>query len=297
MELRHLRYFVAVASHGSFNRAAETLNITQPPISRQVKDLEEELGVPLFIRGTNSLKLTEAGELFYEEAREVLSRVDEAVCRVRGETGKEILRVGYAPSMTTGIMAAVLAKFQLAAPRVRIELSDLSSREMVEMAAAGRLDLIITPGVSVTKGIPGFQLTELRRLQPILVMPKNHALAKLKRIPVAKLHHLPLVGLAKENYPEYVSCVRGLFKPFGVSLRFISLANDGLSTLFAEVEARHSAAVLTDGVVPIMPRTLVMRPFSPQVPTTTAVLGMPALRPKPCAETFARLLVEEAMSR
>ncbi|RYD30532.1 MAG: LysR family transcriptional regulator, partial [Verrucomicrobiaceae bacterium] len=147
MELRHLRYFVAVASHGSFNRAAEILNITQPPLSRQVKDLEEHLGVALLVRGTNSLKLTEAGELFYEEAREVIARADDAVSRVRGETGKEVLRVGYAPSMTSGIMSAALARFQAVTPGVRIELADLSSREINEMAAAGRLDLVVSPGV------------------------------------------------------------------------------------------------------------------------------------------------------
>ncbi len=81
MELRHLRYFVAVAAHGSFNRAAEILHLTQPTLSRQVKDLEEELDVPLLVRGQNTVKLTEAGELFYEEAREVIARADEAARR------------------------------------------------------------------------------------------------------------------------------------------------------------------------------------------------------------------------
>src|SRR6266478_1348160 len=89
MELRHLRYFVAVAAHGSFNRAAEVLHLTQPALSRQVKDLEEELGVPLLVRGQNTVKLTESGDLFYEEAREVLARANEAVQRVRGEARSE----------------------------------------------------------------------------------------------------------------------------------------------------------------------------------------------------------------
>lgn len=297
MELRHLRYFVAVASHGSFNRAADMLNLTQPPLSRQVRDLEDELGVPLLVRGSNSVKLTEAGELFYEEAREVLARADDAVRRVRGETGKEVLRVGYAPSMTTGILSAALAKFQSTESRVRIELADLSSREINEMAAAGRLDLVISPGASVAKGIPGFLLTELRRLQLVLVMPEKHPLAKLKRVPVLKLHHLPLVGLAKDNYPEYVPSLRGIFKPYGVSLRFMSLVNDGVSTLFEELEAQHAAAVLSEGIAGIMPRTLVVRPFAPKLPSAVVMLGLPVLRPKPHAEMFARLLMEEARKK
>ena len=85
MELRHLPYFIAVAAHGSFNRAAEVLHLTQPTLSRQVKDLEEELGVSLLVRGQNTVRLTESGDLFYEEAREVIARANEAVQRVRGE--------------------------------------------------------------------------------------------------------------------------------------------------------------------------------------------------------------------
>lgn len=297
MELRHLRYFVAVASHGSFNRAAEILNLTQPPLSRQVKDLEDELGVTLLVRGSNSLILTEAGELFYEEAREVLARADEAVRRVRGETGKEILRVGYTASMTTDIIATVLAKFQGAAPRVRIELVDLSSREMIELAGEGRLDFVTCPEVTVPNGIPGFQFTELHRLPPVLVLPARHPLAKLKRIPVARMNELRLVGLAKDNYPEYVPSARELLKPFGISPRFISLVNDNFSTLFVELEAQNAAAILIEGIAGILPQTLVARPFVPKFPSVPVVVGLPALRPKPHAEMFARLLIEEARRR
>jgi LysR family transcriptional regulator, benzoate and cis,cis-muconate-responsive activator of ben and cat genes len=293
MELRHLRYFVAVASYGSFNRAAEILHLTQPPLSRQVKDLEDELGVPLLVRGTNAIRLTEAGELFYEEAREVLARAEAAVRRVRGEARNETLRVGYAPSMTTGIISAVLKKFQSATQRVHVELADLSSREINELANEGRLDLAISLGIAVEKGVPGFQWTVLRRLQPVLVLPETHPLAKLKRIPPPRLRNLPLVGLAKGNYPEYLPSVHGLLKPFGFSPRFVSLVNDGVSTLFAELEAHHAAAILTDGTTSIMPRTLVARPFAPTLPGTSVMIGLPTLRPKPHAELFARLLREE----
>lgn len=294
MELRHLRYFIAVASHGSFNRAADSLHLTQPPLSRQVKDLEEELGVTLLVRGSNSVKLTEAGELFYAEAREVLARAEDAVGRVRGETGKEILGVGYTYSMVSGVITTVLGKFQAAAPRVRIELADLSSREIGEVAGAGRLDLMISPGFAVTKGVPGFQFTELLRLQPILILPVGHWLAKLKRIPVGRLRNLPLVGLAKDNYPEFVTTVRGVLKPFGISPRFVSLVKDGISTLFVELEAQNAASVVADGIVGILPPTLVARPFAPKLATVPVVMGLPVLRPKPQAELFARLLIEEA---
>src|SRR5258707_12768602 len=118
MELRHLRYFVAVAAHGSFNRAAEILHLTQPALSRHVKDLEEELDVPLLVRGQNTVKLTEAGEVFYEEAREGIARAAEAVQRVRGEARSEALSLGVGPPNAAGGMPRALEKFQSSPPRV-----------------------------------------------------------------------------------------------------------------------------------------------------------------------------------
>src|SRR3954462_8453366 len=100
MGLRHLPSFAAVAPHGSFSRAAQNLHLTQPALSRQVKDLEDELGVRLLARGKTAITLTDAGELFYEDARALLARADPAIQRVRGEFRTEGLRVGYAPSLT-----------------------------------------------------------------------------------------------------------------------------------------------------------------------------------------------------
>jgi hypothetical protein len=124
-------------------------------------------------------------------------------------------------------------------------------------------------------------------------MPEAHLLAKLKRIPPVRLRNLPLIGLAKGNYPEYVPHVRGMLKPFRVLPRFVSLVNDGISTLFTELEAHHAAAILTKGIISIMPRTLVARPFAPMLPSALVMIGLPALRPNPHAETFARMLLEE----
>lgn len=298
MELRHLRYFAAVAAHGSFNRAAQVLHLTQPALSRQVKDLEEELGVPLLVRGPNAVTLTDAGELFYEEARDLLARADQAVQRLRGEARAEILRVGYAPSVTAGLMPGALEKFQSATPRVRIELADLSSREMNELANEGRLDLIVSPEPSATTAVPGFQWLELRRVTPVLVMPEAHPLARLRKIAPARLRDLPLIGLARENFPDYVRYIRAILKPHGIAPRFIALENDGVSTLFAALEANRAAAILADGIASMIPRTLVTRPFSPALPEVAVRIGLPAVRPNPHAEVFARLLrAEAALSR
>jgi LysR family transcriptional regulator, benzoate and cis,cis-muconate-responsive activator of ben and cat genes len=293
MELRHLRYFTAVAAHGSFNRAAGMLHLTQPALSRQVKDLEEELGVRLLVRGPNAVTLTDAGELFYEDARDVLARADQAVRRARGESRNEVLRVGYAPSATAGILPGALEKFQALAPRVRIELADLSSREMNEQAREGLLDLLITPDAAVTD-MHDFQWSELRRILPVLVMPESHPLAKMKKIAPTRLRDLPLIGLARENYPDYVPAVRSMLRPFGVTPRFVAMINDGITALFPALEANRAVAILPDGAVAMMPRTLVARSFSPALPDVSVMVGVPAAKSNPHATTFARLLREEA---
>ena len=112
MELRHLRYFAAVAAHGSFSRAANQLHLTQPALSRQVKSLEDEIGVALIVRGQNTISLTSAGEDFYEEAKDILARVDVAIRRIKTRPQGEKLRIGYVHSLTAGIMPRVVERFQ-----------------------------------------------------------------------------------------------------------------------------------------------------------------------------------------
>src|SRR5439155_19547315 len=110
MELRHLRYFVAVAEEQSVTRAAARLHVSQPPLSRQIRDLEDELGVALFDHGAKSVRLTEAGKFFLNQTRTVLQRADEAVRMVKavanGQSGE--IHVGYAPSLTVEILPRAL---------------------------------------------------------------------------------------------------------------------------------------------------------------------------------------------
>src|SRR5205809_1962757 len=127
MELRHLRYFLAVGEALNFTRAAAQLRVAQPALSRQVQDLEDEIGVDLMRRSPRGVTLTAEGKLFLDEVRELLKRADESVEKVRalarGEYGE--LHVGYAPSPTVEILPPALAAFQKAVPRVKVLLHDL----------------------------------------------------------------------------------------------------------------------------------------------------------------------------
>src|SRR5215468_9270379 len=133
MELRHLRYFVAAAEAQNVSRAALKLHVSQPALSRQIHDLEEELGFALFERSAKSVRLTEAGKTFLTEARAVLKRAEEAAntARTVATAGCAELHVGYAPSPTARIMPPALRAFQAQYPKVRVRLHDLSTEEML----------------------------------------------------------------------------------------------------------------------------------------------------------------------
>jgi DNA-binding transcriptional LysR family regulator len=133
MELRHLRYFIAVAEEENVSRAALKLHVSQPALSRQVRDLEDELGFRLLERSAKSVRLTEAGRVFLAEAREVLCRADDAIqaAKIVATGGGGELHVGYAPSLTARILPPTLREFQAALPRARVRLHDLSTEGML----------------------------------------------------------------------------------------------------------------------------------------------------------------------
>src|ERR1700742_1756234 len=175
MELRHLRYFVAVAEEENVTRAAAKLRVAQPAVSRQIHDLEEELGLALFERTAKSLHLTDAGKVFLDEARAVLARADEAMKAVRAVAGGERgeLRVGYAPSLTVQILPRALRRFQAEHPQVRVALHDLSTEEMLAGLRENRLDLALM--VQPTAGqLRGLKFHELARYALCAAVAPTH---------------------------------------------------------------------------------------------------------------------------
>src|SRR5216684_2378343 len=203
MELRHLRYFLAVGEALNFTKAAAQLRVAQPALGRQMQDLEDEIGVDLMKRSPRGVTLTAEGKLFLEEVRELLKRADESVEKVRalarGEYGE--LHVGYAPSPTVEILPPALATFQKAVPRVKLLLHDLSSDELIIGLRDASLELaiLVEPIGEQTAGIE----FELLRTYPLSVaMAAAHPFARMKSIPLEKLAAEPIVALRRKNYPE-----------------------------------------------------------------------------------------------
>src|SRR5437899_2913467 len=134
VELRHLRYFVAVAEMENVSRAALKLYVSQPALSRQIRDLEDELGFSLLERTAKSVRLTDAGRAFLDNARALLQNADEAVKKARAVASAEPteLHVGHSPTLTVEILPKILRAFQRKMPNVHVRLHDFNNQDMVD---------------------------------------------------------------------------------------------------------------------------------------------------------------------
>ncbi len=262
MELRHLRYFVAVAEALSFNKASAKLRTAQPALSRQIQDLEDEIGVDLLVRSPRGVKLTAEGKLYLEEAKDILNRSGEAISKVRalakGDYGE--LHVGYAPSPTAEILPPALVAFQKATPGVRVVLHDLAGDELTAGVLDGSLHLAVM--VERFDGIPaGLNFEELQRYCFCVAMAPDHALAHKKSIPVATVAAGPLVAFRKKDYSGYYELLDKIFSPHKLRPR-IGTECDGASSLITDVEVGRGIAVVNEIFRQLSGKRLVYRPYS-----------------------------------
>lgn len=176
MDLRQLRYFVAVAQARNFSRAAELLHMAQPPLSRQIQQLEAGLGVALLIRGSRPLRLTDAGRMFYEEARQVLARVEQMQDAARriGRSERKTLSVGFVASTLYGDLPEVLRHLRQSHPELDIRLVEMMSGEQVEALKDGRIDIGFG---RIRSRDPAVERLVLREERLVLAMPTDHPLA------------------------------------------------------------------------------------------------------------------------
>src|SRR2546426_5677905 len=291
MELRHLRYFLAVGEALNFTKAAAQLRVAQPALSRQVQDLEDEIGVDLMKRSPRGVTLTAEGKLFLEEVRELLKRADESVEKVRalarGEYGE--LHVGYAPSPTAEILPPALAAFQKAVPRVKLLLHDLSSDELINGLRSATLELaiMVEPTGEQTAGIE----FELLRTYPLSVaMTAAHPFARLKSITLEKLAAEPLVGLRRKDYSEYYHVLDRVFASVHAKPR-IAVECDSASSLITEVEAGRGVALSSTIFKLVAGKRLLYRPLT----GTTEVASVGIARATrgdvtPAGEKFCEIL-------
>lgn len=272
MELRQVRLFLAAAEEGSITAAARRMSLTQPALSRQIKALEEELGVELFTRGAHSVALTPAGRVLAEEGGKLLDRAERVVMRVRAEADGEPLRIGYAPSLAGPLLGAALERFSQLHPRVRVQLFDCSSAEMRERLAQGKLDVVVT--VPWEGDTPSVTWTRIRRHEMCLAVAAAHPFAGLSKVPVAGLNGQRLLLFARAEYPEYWAAVTRMFRDHGIDAK-IAGEFDGVSSLGAAVEAGLGVALVAAGS---RIDRVAMLPLDPAPEAVCVAAGLPSGR-------------------
>ncbi|CNK94354.1 MULTISPECIES: LysR family transcriptional regulator [Yersinia] len=238
IELRHLRYFIAVAEELHFGRAAERLRISQPPLSQQIQILEEQIGARLFARNNRNVSLTQAGELFLKESYQILAQVNtasEKAARLhRGESGE--LTIGFtssAPFIST--VSKNLRAFRQLHPQVHIKMQEVNTKQQIEPLLDGRLDL----GVMRNTRLPdALQYRLLLREPLVAVVHKEHPLAALPSIKYHSLAEQPFVFFAREVgtalYDEILTLLaRAGITPYitqevGEAMTIVGLVSSGL---------------------------------------------------------------------
>jgi len=266
MELRHLRYFVAVAEEENVSRAALKLHVSQPGLSRQMRDLEDEIGFQLLERSAKSVRLSAAGKVFLDEARAVLLHAEAAVKKARaaagGTTGE--INVGYAPSLTVQILPAALRAFQGKFPGVRVTLYDLSSEAMLTQLGTKKLQVALTvrPPAKLLRGL---SFLEIARYAMVVAVAPSHPLAKLEAITLQQTATEPLIGLNRKDYPEYQVEMRKLFTAVGRKPNFAE-EHEGGTGVIAAVEAGRGIALVPSSLACIVGTRVKLIPLKPALP-------------------------------
>ncbi|MEN0616137.1 LysR family transcriptional regulator [Klebsiella indica] len=217
IELRHLRYFIAVAEELHFGHAAARLNISQPPLSQQIQILEQQIGARLFARTNRSVSLTEAGKQFLADSRQILSQVDDAAARAarlhHGETGE--LRIGFtssAPLIKT--VSDTLSTFRRRYPDVHIQTRETNTREQIVPLNEGGLDL----GLMRNTQLPDTLVWERILREPLLAMvPCDHPLASQPGVSLRELAREPFVFFDPHVGTGLYDDILGLMRRYGLS--------------------------------------------------------------------------------
>jgi DNA-binding transcriptional LysR family regulator len=291
MELRHLRYFLVVGEVLNFTKAAARLHVAQPALSRQVRDLEEEIGVDLVRRSPRGVMLTAEGKLFLEEVRELLKHADESVERVRalarGEYGE--LHIGYIPIPTVEILPPALEAFRKSVPHVKPVLHDLPTDELIAELRNATLELAIMVQ-PIGEQTAGIEFEALRSYVWCVALNASHPFARLKSIPLKRVAAEPLVALRRKTYSEYYRVLERIFAP--VSARpNIAVECDSESSLVMEVEAGRGIALVTTILKLMSGKRLLYRPLTDTAETQSVGIARATKGDAtPAGEKFCELL-------
>src|SRR5881396_1836227 len=237
MELRHLRYFVAVAEILNFTKAAAKLHLAQPSLTRQIHNLEEEIGVRLLNRSKSQVALTEEGRSFLVDARHVLALATESVQAVqrlsRGETGQ--LNIAYLSNFDFELLPETLGAFRRSFPHIALNLFDMTPAEQFRALEARKIDLGFV-GLRPRLATRDLQWEVIARHTTVVVLPAKHPLARKRQISLGELKTMFFVGMSEKTHPGFRDWLCETCRPAGFTPRILQDAElePALMTFVAE---------------------------------------------------------------
>ena len=267
MNLQRLRYFVAVAEESSFSRAARRLHMAQPPLSNQVKQLEEEFGVLLLERTSRGVRMTEAGELLLEEARRIFVQLDQTVRVVRrvgyGEVGR--LTLGFVPSASNEVLPPILRTFGDRFPGIELFLREMRPNQVVQRLRDGQIDagFVYLPLEDASLGIECVSREPL-----VLALPQTHPLASKDRVDLRALAEEPFILPARyQNMPGLYGQVTEACRQAGFTPNAVQKDVWLMQTIVGLVAGSRGVALVPSSLQNLHRRGVVYKPVHGLSPT------------------------------
>ena len=290
MELRHLRYFLAVAESLNFSRAAEILHIAQPPLSQQIQQLEAELGFQLFHRTKRRVQLTAAGELFQRETQQLFQQLEQAIEKgqqaSRGEVGQ--LAIGFVSSAAYNVLPLILQRFRQAVPGVTLELQELTTNQQLELLHQGKIDVgFVRPPVANMddKINTGIQSRIIFQEPLIVALSTVHPLAQQETVEVRSLQFEPFILFPRHLAPGLHDPIISLCQQAGFSPQIVQEAIQ-MQTIVSLVAAEMGVAIVPSSLQNLQRRGVVYKPFIDIVPIVEIAL----IWQSPSSSTVERFL-------
>jgi len=282
VELRHLRYFVAVAEELHFSRAAARLHMAQPPLSQQIRQLEQELGVALFDRTNRRVELTPAGATFLPEAQRVLVQAERAMRTAqrasRGQFGR--LVIGFVPSADLDVLPRALRAWGAQFPNVEVELHAFLSEQQVEALRDARIDVGL---LRLPVDERGLVVEVLQREPLVAVLPTGHRLVRRSRVRLAELKNDPMILFPRRVAPGYHDLFVSACRSVGF-VPHVAHETESIQTNLGLVAAGLGVTLMPAAIRSIRRAGVVYRPLAPPVPHVEMALayrrdGRPAILP------------------
>ncbi|HWK28620.1 MAG TPA: LysR substrate-binding domain-containing protein [Solirubrobacter sp.] len=284
MELRHLRYFIAVAEELHFRRAAERLHMSQPPLSQQIRQLEEEVGAQLLVRNQRRVELTAAGSVFLVRARDILASVEDAARQARrvqrGEVGR--LAVGFVGSAMYSFVPELLRAFRDRAPDIALRLHELGTTEQLRQLEDGRLDVgfLRTPGRR-----PGLQFETVLEEQIVVALPDTHALAQRPLVSLRDLAGESLVLLTHGGSPGLRAALAGALAELGGE-ELVTQEVAEMQTVIGLVAAGVGLSLVPESVRALERHGVTYRPLTGGPPAVRLAMAWRAADDSPVLRRF-----------